>query len=318
MDVTSIPNDILANLSLEGLKKQLDTYILKNAPELIQNVVTACIIIMVGQWVARVADRVAETAMARARLDETLSKFFRRLITAVLYGAASLAALERLGINTTSLTAVLAAAGLAIGMALQSSLSSFAAGLMIVMFRPFRVGDFVELVGTKGIVEEIHIFSTYLRTTDNIQIVIPNGSVVAGNILNYSTKPTRRLDLVVSCAYRDDIRAVKRFLEELVRSDARILHDPPPVVAVDQLADHSVNFVVRPWVATEKYWEVRWSLLEKIKVGFDELGFEIPFPQRDIHVYQMQKTQEEATFANAHPRMPVTPEPVQRMPRRAA
>jgi small conductance mechanosensitive channel len=320
MDVKNLSTDILSNLGLEGLKSQLDAYILKNAPEVIQNIITAGIILIVGQWIARVVNRVAETAMARARLDETLAKFFRRIIIAVLYCAVSLAALDRLGVNTTSLTAVLAAAGLAVGMALQNSLSNFAAGVMIVMFRPFRLGDFVEIVGTKGIVEEIHIFSTFLRTTDNIQIVIPNGSIVAGNILNYSIKPSRRVDLVVSCGYRDDIRAVKKFLEELVRSDTRILQDPPAIVAVDQLADHAVNFVVRPWVPTEKYWEVRWSLLERIKLGFDELGFEIPFPQRDVHVYQMQEAKEGATGTGTapYPRLSTPVEPVQRIPRRAA
>jgi small conductance mechanosensitive channel len=196
-----------------------------------------------------------------------------------------LATLEQLGVNTTSLAAVLAAAGLAVGMALQGSLSNFAAGVMIILFRPFKVGDFIEAGGTKGIVEEIHIFSTMMRTGDNVKIIVPNSSVTGGNISNYSAKPTRRIDLVVGCGYQDDLREVKQFLEELVASDPRILPQPKPDVAVSQLADHCVEFIVRPWVKNIDYWMVRWDLLEKVKLGFDDRGFHIPYPQRDVHVH---------------------------------
>lgn len=307
--------------ALTSLKSKVDEYIKKQAPELLLNIVMACLIFVIGQWIAKLADRLVDAAMRRAGLDETLSKFLRRLLGAVMYCAITLAALERLGIDTTSLTAVLAAAGLAVGLALQNSLSSFAAGVMIVIFRPFRVGDFVDLAGVRGLVEEIHIFSTYLRTTDNIQIVIPNGSIVSGNIQNYSIKPCRRIDLVVGCGYKDDLREVKRFLEELVRSDSRVLRDPEPIVAVDALADSAVNFVVRPWVSTEKYWEVRWSLLERIKLGFDAHGFEIPFPQRELHVRHLQEAAEMSTMGGLGAQVPrpiQAPEVGAWIPRRAA
>jgi small conductance mechanosensitive channel len=194
-----------------------------------------------------------------------------------------MAALDQLGFNTTSVAAILAATGLAVGMALQGSLSNFAAGVMIILFRPFKVGDFVQAAGEKGIVEEIHIFHTHLRTPDNVAVIIPNGAVTGGNILNFSTKPTRRIDLIVSCGYQDELRAVKRFLEDLLAGEPRVLTDPEAVVAVAELADNSVNFVVRPWVASADYWPVRWDLTERIKVGFDERGFSIPFPQRELH-----------------------------------
>jgi len=196
----------------------------------------------------------------------------------------ALAALAKLGINTTSLAAVIAAAGLAVGMALQGSLSNFAAGVLIILFRPLKVGDFVEAAGTKGIVEEINVFNTLLRTPDNVEIIVPNNAITGGNITNYSSKPTRRIDLVVGCGYRDDLAAVKRFLEQTVASDPRVLRDPAPVVAVSDLAESSVNFVVRPWVTNANYWAVRWDLTEKIKLGFDQYGFTIPFPQRELHI----------------------------------
>ena len=157
---------------------------------------------------------------------------------------------------------------------------------MIILFRPFKVGDYIEAGGTKGIVEEIHIFSTMMRTGDNVKIIVPNNAVTSGNISNYSSKATRRIDLVVGCGYQDDLRAVRRFLESLLGSDPRILPQPKPDVAVSQLADHCVEFIVRPWVKNVDYWAVRWDLLEKIKLGFDEHGFQIPYPQREIHVRQ--------------------------------
>ena len=171
-------------------------------------------------------------------------------------------------------------------MALKDSLSNFASGVMIILFRPFQVGDFVEAGGAKGIVEEIQIFNTIINSPDNIKTYVPNGEITAGNISNYSREKYRRVDLVVGCGYGDDIRKVKQFLESLLANHPHVLSEPAPTVAVAELADSSVNFVVRPWVHNENYWKVRWDLTEQVKLGFDECGFEIPFPQSSVHVYE--------------------------------
>jgi small conductance mechanosensitive channel len=263
----------------------LRQFILDNGTNWLGRIVPALFVFWLGQWGASLIVQAASRAMQRARVEETLAKFLSNFLYAALMCAVALAALKNLGVDTSSLTAMLAAGGLAVGLALQGSLSNFAAGIMIIVFRPFRVNDMIEAGGAKGIVEEITIFHTLMRTPDNIQLIVPNGAITGGNITNYSAKPTRRIDLVVSCAYSDDLRQVRSFLEELVRADSRILLDPPAVVAVDQLAEHSVNFVVRPWVRNTDFWPVRWQLIEQIKVGFDERGFSIPFPQRDVHVY---------------------------------
>lgn len=276
---------LLERFGVHQLKEKVDQYILGYGPQLLSRLAAAGLIFLVGRWAAGIAEDLLQKVLSRAHVDETLSKFLCRLLNALLLCAIVLAALEQLGVNTTSLAAVLAAAGLAIGMALQGSLSNFAAGVMIILFRPFKVGDFIEAGGTKGIVEEIHIFSTMMRTGDNVKIIVPNSSVTGGNISNYSEKPTRRIDLIVGCGYQDDLREVKQFLEALVAEDPRILSQPKPDIAVSQLADHCVEFIVRPWVKNVDYWAVRWDLLEKIKLGFDERGFHIPFPQRDVHVH---------------------------------
>lgn len=284
---------LLDQLGFTGLFDTGITYVTTRGPELLANCASAAAIFYVGRWAAKIADRLIGQFLVSAKVDETLARFLSRISYAFMMCAVALASLERVGVNTTSVTAVLAAAGLAVGMALQGSLSNFAAGVMIILFRPFKVGDFVEAAGTKGIVEEINVFNTMLRTPDNIDIIVPNSSITSGNITNYSSKPTRRIDLVVGCAYSDDLQAVKTFLESVVQEDRRILRDPEPVVAVSDLAEHSVNFVVRPWVKNTEYWDVRWALTERIKLGFDEHGFQIPFPQRDVHVYSMDGSEAE-------------------------
>jgi len=196
-----------------------------------------------------------------------------------------IAAIDRLGIDTTSFAAILAAAGLAVGLALQGSLSNFASGVMLILFKPFKVGDFVEAGGSAGSIEEIHIFNTIMRTGDNVQIIIPNSTITDGTITNYSAKETRRIDLVVGCGYDDDLKAVKEFLVALLKADERILLDPEPFVAVSELGDSSVNFVVRPWVKSEDYWTTRWDLTACIKIGFDEQGFNIPYPTQDVNMH---------------------------------
>lgn len=250
------------------------------------NVLAALAIYFIGKIVVRILTGLLEKVMNRAKVDVTLSTFLANIARYVLMTFVILMALESLGVKTTSLVAIMGAAGLAVGFALQSSLSNFAAGVMIILFKPFRVGDFVEAGGVSGTVEEISIFSTLMKTGDNKQIIVPNGGISGGNITNYSAKPTRRIDMVVGCGYGDDLQAVKAFLTILVETDERILKDPAPVVAVSELGDSSVNFVVRPWVNSADYWAVLWDLNERVKLGFDERGFNIPYPTQDIHIHQ--------------------------------
>ncbi len=195
-----------------------------------------------------------------------------------------IASLNQLGIETTSIVAVLATAGLAIGLALKDSLSNFAAGVMIILFKPFVIGDFVETAGTSGIIEEIGIFTVKMKTPDNKQIIAPNSSVIGGNITNYSTKPTRRVDITVGVGYDSDIKKTKSVLTEIINSNDKILKDPEPLVAVAELADSSVNFVTRSWVKAEDYWGVYFNLMETYKIRLDEEGINIPFPQMDVHL----------------------------------
>ncbi|MBC8353143.1 MAG: mechanosensitive ion channel [Planctomycetes bacterium] len=248
------------------------------------NLLIAGVIFLIGRRVARALTRIVGKVASRAKLDETLIKFLENIVYAVLMVIVIMAALDRIGVPTTSFAAILAAAGFAIGMALQGSLGNFASGIMLIIFKPFKVGDFVEAGGSSGVIEEIHIFNTLMRTGDNIQIIVPNGSITSGTITNYSAKATRRIDLVIGCGYDDDLKAVKQFLQVVVEADERVLDDPEPLVAVTELGDSSVNFIVRPWVNSSDYWATRWDLIEAIKLGFDERGYSIPYPTRDVHV----------------------------------
>lgn len=250
------------------------------------NVVAAIAIFIIGRMVAKLLCRIVQKAMTRGKVDDTLSQFLGNIIYALLLAFVVIAAINRLGVDTTSFAAIMAAAGLAIGLALQGSLSNFASGVMIILFKPFAAGDFVEAGGSAGVIEEIHIFSTIMRTGDNKKIIIPNSAITGGTIVNYSAKDTRRIDLVFGCGYGDDLKAVKEYLIETVNADERVLQDPEPVVAVAELGDSSVNFVVRPWVKTDDYWPTLWDLTEKIKLGFDAKGFNIPYPTQDLHVHK--------------------------------
>ncbi len=276
---------VLSNLGLQNIKTQIDQYVISQGPGVLANLVGAALTFVVGRWAVKLADRLIQRMFRRSKIDETLSKFLARIAYAVLMTAVVLATLDRIGVNTTSLAAIMAATGLAIGMALQGSLANFAAGVVLILLRPFKVGDFIEAAGTKGVVEEIHLFSTMMRTGDNAQVIVPNSAITSQTITNFSTKKTRRIDLIVGCGYDDDLQAVKRFLLDVVAKEQRVLRDPEPVVAVAELAESSVNFVVRPWVASGDYWPVRWALIEQIKLGFDEHGFEIPLPQHDVHLH---------------------------------
>ena len=268
-----------------NLWEPMKNFVAERGMEFAVNVIAAIAIFILGRWIAKLLCSFSGKMMAKANVDETLAKFLGNIIYALLLTFVVMAAVGKLGVDTTSFAAVIAAAGLAIGFALQNSLANFAAGVMLILFKPFQVGNFVDAGGSKGVVEEIHIFNTFMRTGDNVQIIIPNGQITSGTITNFSAKQTRRIDLVVGCGYGDDLKAVRDFLENLLAGEKRILEDPEPVVAVNELGDSSVNFVVRPWVNSSDYWAVRWDLTEKIKLGFDEHKFNIPYPSQDIHVH---------------------------------
>ncbi|MGD8511998.1 MAG: mechanosensitive ion channel [Gammaproteobacteria bacterium] len=249
--------------------------------------VTALVIFIIGRWVARRLAGLVEKGMTKAGTDSTLTGFLRNIVYIGLLTFVILAAIAQLGVQTTSFIAVLGAAGFAVGLALQGSLANFAAGVLIIIFRPFKSGDFVEAGGVAGVVENIQIFTTTMRTGDNKTIIIPNGQITSGTIVNYSTKDTRRVDMVIGVGYGDDLDKVRRVLEEILKEDERVLEDPAPTIGVLELADSSVNFAVRPWVKSADYWPVYFALHEKVKKRFDKEGISIPFPQQDVHIHQV-------------------------------
>ncbi len=250
-------------------------------------VVMALAVFVIGRWLAKLLVGLFHRFMGRFRPDPILTKFLGAIIYTVLLVAVVIAALDQLGVDTTSLLAIVGAAGLAVGLALKDSLSNFSAGVMLIVFRPFKEGDFIEAAGTSGVVECIHIFSTTLRTGDNREITVPNGRIFGGNIINVNARATRRIDLVIGIGYDDDIRQARALIEQVLGAEERILQDPAPAaISIAELADSSVNLNVRPWVKSADYWAVRSDLLENIKAAFDANGVSIPFPQRDIHVYR--------------------------------
>jgi small conductance mechanosensitive channel len=244
----------------------------------------ALIIFYVGRMVTGLIVRVVKKVMHRHDMDEILVTFLSSILRWVLLLFVVIAALSQLGINTTSLVALLGAAGLAIGLSLQSSLSNFASGVMLIIFRPFTKGHFVEAGGATGVIEKISIFTTTMTTPDNKEVIVPNGAILASNITNFSARPTRRVDMVFGISYDDDIRKAKQLLEEIIAADDRVLPEPAPVITLGELADSSVNFLVRPWVKAEDYWKLLWDTTEAVKLKFDEAGITIPYPQMDIHV----------------------------------
>lgn len=247
------------------------------------NITMAIAIFIIGKMVVNVLTSILRKILQKSKMDEILVNFVASIIKTILLLFVVIAALDQLGVDTTSLIALLGAAGLAVGLALQNSLQNFAAGVMLIVFRPFKAGDFVEVAGTSGVVETISIFSSTMRTGDNKEVIIPNGSIYGGTITNYSARDTRRVDMVFGIGYDDDIKKTKQLLEKIVTSDERVMADPAPVIAVSELADSSVNFVVRPWVKTSDYWGVLWDITEQVKLQFDEAGISIPYPQMDVH-----------------------------------
>jgi small conductance mechanosensitive channel len=261
------------------IAKMTDTYVIPWGI----NIAFALIIFIVGRFIVSVLTNVLRKILIKSKMDSILVEFVASIFKTVLLLFVVIASLEKLGVDTTSLIALLGAAGLAVGLALQGSLQNFAAGVMLIIFRPFKAGDFVEAGGVAGVVETISIFSSTFRTGDNREVIVPNGSIYGGTITNYSARDTRRVDMVFGIGYDDDIKKAKDLLHKIVTSDERVLADPAPVIAVSELADSSVNFIVRPWVKTADYWAVLWDLTETVKLEFDANGVSIPYPQMDVH-----------------------------------
>ena len=252
--------------------------------EYAQATVIALLIFVAGRWlVNRVVALVERLMLARAT-DETLVKFVCSILQWLGLLFVVIAALSHLGVDTTSLVALVGAAGLAIGLSLQNSLGNLAAGVLLIIFKPFKKGDFIDAAGAMGTIESISIFTTVMTTADNREITVPNGAIIGGNITNFSARATRRVDMVFGISYGDDLRHAKAILEDIIGADPRVLAEPAPVVMVGELADSSVNFLVRPWVNSEDYWQVLWDTTETVKLRFDEVGISIPFPQVELHM----------------------------------
>ena len=272
------------------MNKELLQEIMNYAIEITSNfglkLLTALIVVIVGRQLVKILLKVIKVALEKANTEETVRIFVANLLNTVFTVIIFVAAINQLGVETTSIIALLGAAGLAIGLALQGSLANFASGILIVIFRPYKVGDYIEAGTNAGTVKDIQIFSTVLRTPDNKTIVVPNGSIMDGSITNYSEQPTRRIDIIASCSYEDDLDKVKQVLKTILDSEDRILTEPKPQIAVSELAESSVNFIVRPWVNSSDYLPVMYSLLEQIKKTFDQEGISIPYPQSDIHIHE--------------------------------
>lgn len=250
-------------------------------------IVTALLIFIIGRWLAKLLVKMSRKVMQKSNIDQMLIDFIANILYALLLIVVVLAALDQLGVKTTSALAILGAAGLAIGLSLQNSLSNFAAGVMLIIFRPFKKGDYVEAAGTAGIVESITVFTTLMRTGDNREVTVPNGQIYSGTITNYSARDTRRLDMTFSIGYEDDIKLAKSLIEKTLSEESRILPEPAPIIWVSELGASSVDLAVRPWVNSSDYWPVRSDLLQNIKAAFDSNGISIPFPQQDVHIKDM-------------------------------
>ncbi|MBI4846068.1 MAG: mechanosensitive ion channel [Candidatus Omnitrophica bacterium] len=249
------------------------------------NVLAAFLIFVIGKWLARIGSEFLAGAMERAKVDVTLANFIKNIAYVGMLAFVIVSALNKLGVETTSFIALIGAAGLAVGLALQGSLSNFAAGVMLVIFKPFKIGDFIQAGGEMGTVKEIQIFNTIIHAPDNRLVIVPNSKVTSDNITNFSNIENRRVDLTFGISYQDDIKKAKDVLARVVAAEERVLAEPKPVIAVFELGESSVNLVCRPWVKPQDYWDVYFSITEKAKIELEKNGITIPFPQRDLHVY---------------------------------
>jgi small conductance mechanosensitive channel len=257
------------------------------AVDVVPDLLGALLILIIGLWVIRIGVKVIDKGMKKANVEESLRKFFRSFLAVILKLLLLVSVASMVGIATASFVAVLGAAGLAVGLALQGSLGNFAGGVLILLFRPFKVGDVIESQGFTGKVSEIQIFNTIMKTADNKTIIIPNGNLSNGNIVNYSTEANRRVDMTFGIGYSDDIVKARSVLGKILKHDSRVLADPEPMIVVSELADSSVNFSVRAWVVSADYWGFYFDMQEKVKLAFDENGISIPFPQTDVHLHKV-------------------------------
>ncbi len=277
---------VLDGGSVTEVYENLKEYLAKNGVDILLNLLAAAAIFIIGRFVAKLVSNLVYNAMKRAKVDPTLNKFVKNLLYTALLTFVIIAALGAMKVNTGSFIAVVGAAGLAVGLALQGSLSNFAAGVLMIIFKPVKVGDFVEVGGATGTVKEVAIFNTIIAGPDNVRIIVPNSHVTGSNVINYTVNGTRRVDLVIGVSYEDDIKKAKEVLLNVLKSNEKVLDDPAPFVGVKELADSSVNFVVRPWVKPEHYWDVYFSVTEEAKYALEANGLTIPFPQRDVHLKQ--------------------------------
>jgi small conductance mechanosensitive channel len=270
---------------MDGLYEWFDSIEVADVMAWSWQVLAAILIFIVGRWVAKVLIRMLRGQMNRRDMDELLVNFVGNILYAVLLLAVVLVAVGHLGIPVTPLVAILGGLALAVGLALQSSLSNFASGIMIIAFHPFTRGNFVEAGGVSGVVQKVGIFQTELKTPDNRHVVVPNSSITSSPITNFSAYDTRRVDLIIGVHYEDDLKLARATIEKVLNAHEKVLDDPAPVIMLMDLGDSSVDFAVRPWVNASDFWPVRGELLEQLKVALEEAGCSIPFPQRDIHVF---------------------------------
>ncbi len=284
---TPLPAHLLtAQEQLDVWYKGAVNAVTTNGLQFLIRVAAAIAIFYFGRILARMATKIVSEVLEKVGTDPILVRFGANLLYCSLLVMIGIASLNMVGVDVTSVTAMIAAAGFAVGLALQGSLANFAAGIMLIIFKPFSVGDEIEAGGETGNVEEVNIFNTIMRTNGNVKIIVPNGQVTIGTIKNFTAQRIRLIELRIGCGYCDDLKAVKAFLDKIVRGDVRIVTTPPPAVAVQELSDFSVVFSVKCWVGTREFGDVRSALLERIKLGFDEHGFTFPYPSRDVYVHQ--------------------------------
>ncbi|MGR2769942.1 mechanosensitive ion channel domain-containing protein [Photobacterium ganghwense] len=275
------------NIPLADNINQVNDWLIGHSGLFIQygvNIVSAIIILFLGNMVTKVISNNVAKILQKNKIDDAVSAFICSIIRYALFSMVLVAVLSRVGIQTASIIAVISAAGLAVGLALKGSLSNFASGVLIVVFRPFKSGDFIEAGGVAGSVQSIQLFQTVLKTSDNKMVVVPNTSIMRGPITNVSKYDTRRINFVFRVSYKADLQKVKQILKETVESDPRVLKDPEVVIGVTELANSSVNLVVRPWVQRSDYWPVTWDLNMAVKEALEANGIEIPYPQMDVHL----------------------------------
>ncbi len=296
MNIPIPPSSSVLGLTSEEVIEGATTWLSNDGYLIGKSIVLALLIFVIGKWIARVVRNKIQKSMNAREVDPALVSFGTNIIYYVLMIAIILAAVQQLGFQTTSLVAVLGAAGLAVGLALGGSLSNFASGVLIIMFRPFKIGDFIDAGGQSGVVQEIGVLVTILKSPDNKKIIQPNSAIMSGSIINVTANDTRRVDMAVGVSYSDDLDKVQNVILDVLNADERILKDPAPQVVVAELADSSVNFNVRPWCATGDYWGVFFDFQKAIKQRLDKEGVSIPFPQQDVYMHQVNEKTETTSY----------------------